>query len=375
MFKRILLKYVFTLVLLITTNTYAEKIRDLITIQGIRENQLIGYGLIAGLNGTGDDTNHIPYTVQTLKNMLAQLGIDFSMEKNMRLKNIASVIVTAKYPNFIHIGQKIDVIVSSIGNAKSLKGGVLLMTPLRSTDNKIYAIAQGNVTVDEKYFQKNTFKNSSINLYNSGRIVDGAIIEREIYTNFGKNKIIVLQLNNEDFSVVQKISDLINTKYPNSAVALNSKTIQLHTSGDSTVQVKMLSTIQNINVDLPIQDAKIIINTKTGDIVMNNEIEINSCAIAHGDISMIINNTNNEQKKFHIPFFNVETNTLEIKDKDNKYNNDYKNNNEIKYIDKVVHLNNIVRALNSLGIKPFELISILQAMHNVGCLRAKLEVI
>lgn len=374
MLIKILLKCIFVTFLLMSTNIYADKIRDLATIQGIRENQLIGYGLIAGLNGTGDDTNHSPYTVQTLKNMLNQLGIDFSIEKNMQLKNIASVIVTAKYSNFIHVGQKIDAFVSSIGNAKSLKGGILLMTPLRSTDNKIYAIAQGNITVDEKYFSKNKFKNFSINLYNSGKIIEGATIEKETYNNFEKNRVVTLQLNNEDFTVVQKISDLINIKYPNSAIALNSRTIQLYTPEDNAIKIKMLSIIQDIDVDTPIQNAKVIINTKTGDIVMNNEVKINSCAIAHDDISMIINNPKTKIKKFHIPFFNVETNTLETKNKKNEYNN-YNKNNKIQYIEKVVNLSDIVHALNSLGIRPLELIAILQAMHNAGCLRAKLEVI
>ncbi|XBC39039.1 MAG: flagellar basal body P-ring protein FlgI [Buchnera aphidicola (Nurudea shiraii)] len=374
MLIKILLKCIFVTFLLMSTNIYADKIRDLATIQGIRENQLIGYGLIAGLNGTGDDTNHSPYTVQTLKNMLNQLGIDFSIEKNMQLKNIASVIVTAKYSNFIHVGQKIDAFVSSIGNAKSLKGGILLMTPLRSTDNKIYAIAQGNITVDEKYFSKNKFKNFSINLYNSGKIIEGATIEKETYNNFEKNRVVTLQLNNEDFTVVQKISDLINIKYPNSAIALNSRTIQLYTPEDNAIKIKMLSIIQDIDVDTPIQNAKVIINTKTGDIVMNNEVKINSCAIAHDDISMIINHPKTKIKKFHTPFFNVETNTLETKNKKNEYNN-YNKNNKIQYIEKVVNLSDIVHALNSLGIRPLELIAILQAMHNAGCLRAKLEVI
>ncbi|XBC44167.1 MAG: flagellar basal body P-ring protein FlgI [Buchnera aphidicola (Schlechtendalia peitan)] len=371
MFKKILLKYICIMFSLISLNVHADKIRDLITIQGARDNQLIGYGLIAGLNGTGDDTDHIPYTIHTLKNMLAQLGIGFSSEKNMQLKNIAAVMVTAKYPSFIHVGQKIDVVVSSIGNAKSLKGGMLLMTPLRNINNKIYAIAQGSVSIDEKHYLPNSFKTTMDNQYNSGKIVGGAIIEREMNTEFGNKKIIILQLNDEDFTVVQKISDKINMQYPNSAIALNARTIQLYTPANSTVQVKMLSTIQNLDVDLPVQDAKIIINTKTGDIVMNHEVNINSCAVAHGNISMVINNTKNTSGNSVFSIVNTQNNYLNNKNKNvNDMDNDY-----VKYIDKVVHLNNIVRALNSLGIKPIELISILQAMHDVGCLRAKIEII
>ncbi|XBC38509.1 MAG: flagellar basal body P-ring protein FlgI [Buchnera aphidicola (Melaphis rhois)] len=374
MFKKILLKYIFVIFLSINLHAHADKIRDLVTIQGNRDNQLIGYGLIAGLNGTGDDTNHIPYTVHTLKNMLSQLGIGFSAEKNIQLKNIAAVMVTAKYPNFINVGQKIDVVVSSIGNAKSLKGGILLMTPLRSTNNKIYAIAQGNVTVDEQYYSKDVFKNTTESQYNTGRILNGAIIERKTHTNFGKNNVIMLQLNDEDFTIVQKICDVINTKYPNSAIALNSKTIQLYTPEDSSIQVKMLSTIQNIDVDVPIQDAKVIINTKTGDIVMNSEVKINTCAIAHGNISIIINELKNKQHYFYNSILKNNLNHLKEINKNN-FNNNYYNSDEIQYINKAMHLNNIVRSLNFLGIKPVELVSMLQAMHNVGCLRAKLEII
>jgi len=374
MFKKILLKYIFVIFLSINLHAHADKIRDLVTIQGNRDNQLIGYGLIAGLNGTGDDTNHIPYTVHTLKNMLSQLGIGFSAEKNIQLKNIAAVMVTAKYPNFINIGQKIDVVVSSIGNAKSLKGGILLMTPLRSTNNKIYAIAQGNVTVDEQYYSKDVFKNTTESQYNTGRILNGAIIERKTHTNFGKNNVIMLQLNDEDFTIVQKICDVINIKYPNSAIALNSKTIQLYTPEDSSIQVKMLSTIQNIDVDVPIQDAKVIINTKTGDIVMNSEVKINTCAIAHGNISIIINELKNKQHYFYNSILKNSLNHLKETNKNN-FNNNYYNSDEVQYINKAMHLNNIVRSLNFLGIKPVELVSMLQAMHNVGCLRAKLEII
>ncbi|XBC37985.1 MAG: flagellar basal body P-ring protein FlgI [Buchnera aphidicola (Floraphis choui)] len=373
MFKKLLLKYILIMLFLISLNAHADKIRDLITIQGARDTQLIGYGLVAGLNGTGDDTKNIPYTIHTLQNMLAQLGIGFSIEKNMKLKNIAAVMVTAKYSSFIHEGQKIDVIISSIGNATSLKGGTLLMTPLRSTDNKIYAVAQGSIIIDETYHSQKKFKKFTNNQFNSGKIIEGAIIEREINNSFGKKNTVILQLNNEDFTAVQKISDLINVKYPYSAIALNSKTIQLNVPKNSIIQVRMLSEIQNIDVNLPDQDAKIVINTKTGDIAMNHEVKINSCAVAHGNISMIIHKPNNTSHYFQNSILNIKASRST--EKRSILDDNYNTQNEIKYIDKVVHLNSIVHALNSLGIKPIELISILQAMHNVGCLRAKLEII
>ncbi|MBZ2279412.1 flagellar basal body P-ring protein FlgI, partial [Buchnera aphidicola] len=190
----------------------ADKIRDLTSVQGVRDNQLIGYGLVVGLDGTGDQSMQSPYTHQALNNMLSHFGISVPLNATINLKNIAAVVVTAKLPPFSHTGEKIDIAVSSIGNSHSLKGGILLMTPLRGVDNQIYAIAQGNILVSENTDseKKRRFFYSSI--VNSGRINNGAIIEREIHNNFGKHNTINLQLNEENFGLAQRISDVINIK-------------------------------------------------------------------------------------------------------------------------------------------------------------------
>lgn len=369
MFKIIsLLKFIICILISFYSFAHAEKIRDLTTIEGIRDNQLIGYGLIVGLDGTGDQSAQAPFTNQSLYNMLSQLGVTIPPDTNMHLKNVAAVIVTAKLPPFSHTGEKIDVVVSSMGNAKSLKGGTLLMTPLKGADNQIYAIAQGNILVSEKIDSQK--KNNSIIFHqvNSGRINHGATIEKEINTDFGKKKIINLQLNEEDFSIAQKISDMINIKYPDTAIAINSKTVQLNTYANNTIQVHMLSNIQNIDIAMPSQEAKVIVNPRTGSVVMNKEVRLGTCIISHKNLSVIINNIIN--KKNHLSLLhslsNDQSNLLKNINNKNYLENETLNNES---------LNNIVRALNSLGTKPDELISILQSMKNAGCLHAKLEII
>ncbi|QCI17162.1 flagellar basal body P-ring protein FlgI [Buchnera aphidicola (Aphis helianthi)] len=368
MFKIIsLLKFIICILISFYSFAHAEKIRDLTSIEGIRDNQLIGYGLIVGLDGTGDQSTQAPFTNQSLYNMLSQLGVTIPPGTNMHLKNVAAVIVTAQLPPFSHLGEKIDVVVSSMGNAKSLKGGTLLMTPLKGTDNQIYAIAQGNILISERFNHKN---NNFIrfNQVNSGRINHGATIEKEINTDFGKKKIINLQLNQEDFSIAQKISDMINVKYPDTAIAIDAKTVQLNTYANNTIQVHMLSNIQNIDISIPSQEAKVIINPRTGSIVMTEEVKLGTCIISHKNLSVVIHKLINQSN--HLSLLQSLSN-----DTNNSLTNIiYKNYLENKIFNHE-NLNNVIRALNSLGTKPDELISILQSMKSAGCLHAKLEII
>ncbi|WP_343191983.1 flagellar basal body P-ring protein FlgI [Buchnera aphidicola] len=372
MFALFFLKFILFFCLKVSSIVYADKIRDLTSVQGSHENQLIGYGLVVGLDGTGDQIMYSPLTLQTLNNMLSKFGIRPQSNTRIQPKNIASVIVTAELPNFSHQGEKIDVEVSSIGDAKSLTGGTLLMTPLTGIDNKIYAIAQGNILVSET--KNHTFNNDNkkyIHHLNGVRINNGATIEREITSNFGKEKKINLQLNKADFSMSQRISDIININYPNSSIPLDARTIQVKAPNDSSQQVRMLSKIQNINVDLPEQEAKITINSNTGSIVINKDVSLDSCIIIDKNISLVINKSDIinkpnsciihtkvpqsiDKRKNHVPSITSQMQKTET-------------NN--------INLDNIVRTLNSLGIKPIELISILQLMKNSGCLHAKLEIL
>ncbi|AEO08692.1 flagellar basal body P-ring protein [Buchnera aphidicola str. Ak (Acyrthosiphon kondoi)] len=362
-----LMKFLVFIFLSFSSPLHAEKIRDLTSIQGIRDNPLIGYGLIVGLDGTGDQSTQTPFTNQSLNNMLSQLGVSIPSNANMHLKNVAAVIVTANLPPFSHTGEKIDVIVSSMGNAKSLKGGTLLMTPLKGTDNQIYAIAQGNILVSENHHSKNRILANQVN---SGKINDGAIIEREINNNFGKQKTINLQLNQENFSTAQRISDMINIKYPDTATPIDSKTVQLNTSANNDVQVHMLSNIQDIDISLPSQEAKVVVNSRTGSIVINQSVKLGSCVVSNGNLSIIVNQIINKKRDeyFSKSFQKTQKKEYSTKDIFNKnYLNDLSNNRK--------NLHNIIRALNILGAKPNELMSILQLMKSAGCLSAKLEII
>ncbi|ANZ22549.1 flagellar biosynthesis protein FlgA [Buchnera aphidicola (Diuraphis noxia)] len=365
-----LLKFIIFIVVSLSFSSHAEKIRDLTSVQGIRDNQLIGYGLIVGLDGTGDQSMQAPFTNQSLSNMLSQLNVAIPPDINMQLKNVAAVIVTANLPPFSHMGEKIDVKVSSIGNSKSLKGGTLLMTPLKGTDNQIYAIAQGDVLVSEKDRFGKKINYINLNQVNSGIINRGATIEREVKTNFGKNSTINLQLNQEDFSIAQRISDLINIKYPDTAIPINSKTVQLNTSANNDVQVHMLSNIQNLDISLPSQEAKVVVNPRTGSIVINQAVKLSSCIISNGNISIAINETTNKNKDFD--FLKLVKNYNKKED----LSEDILNKNYMNHIfSNQENLNKIVKSLNILGAEPDELISILQLMKSAGCLNAKLEII
>lgn len=369
MFYSLFLKLIILFFMVTSSVIYADKIRDLTSVQGTHENQLIGYGLVVGLDGTGDQITHVPLTLQTLNNMLSQFGINVPSGTRIQLKNIAAVVVTAVLPNFSHKGQKIDVIVSSIGDAKSLKGGTLLMTPLKGIDNKIYAIAQGNILIGSMNRSFEHHNKNFINQFNGGRINNGAIIEKEVKTQFSQDKKFNLQLNQEDFTMAQYISDIINMHYPNTSVALDARTIELHAPNDNRMQVRMISNIQNINIDVPEQDAKVILNAKTGSIIINKEVRLEACIVTDNNISIIINKKN-KINQFYSFIINAQIKSTS------------KKNNIIKSVTtnvqsdiNSINLNNIVRTLNILGTTPTELISILQAMKNTGCLHAKLEII
>lgn len=277
------------ILLLVTTAAQAERIRDLTSVQGVRQNSLIGYGLVVGLDGTGDQTTQTPFTTQTLNNMLSQLGITVPTGTNMQLKNVAAVMVTASLPPFGRQGQTIDVVVSSMGNAKSLRGGTLLMTPLKGVDSQVYALAQGNILVGGAGASAGG-SSVQVNQLNGGRITNGAVIERELPSQFGVGNTLNLQLNDEDFSMAQQIADTINrVRGYGSATALDARTIQVRVPSGNSSQVRFLADIQNMQVNVTPQDAKVVINSRTGSVVMNREVTLDSCAIAQGNLSVTVN--------------------------------------------------------------------------------------
>ncbi|KAA6051594.1 flagellar basal body P-ring protein FlgI [Pantoea sp. RIT413] len=346
----------------------ADRIRDLTSIQGVRENQLIGYGLVVGLDGTGDQTTQTPFTTQTVSNMLSQLGITVPAGTNMQLKNVAAVMVTAKLPSFARQGQTLDVVVSSLGNAKSLRGGTLLMTPMKGVDNQVYALAQGNILVGGAGASAGG-SSVQVNQLNGGRITSGATVERELQSNFGSQNTINLQLNNEDFTMAQRIADAINSRGVGSALPLDARTVQIRVSPNNSSQVRALAEIQNIDVSVPLEDAKVIVNSRTGTVVMNREVTLNTCAVAQGNLSVTVNQQQNVSQP-DTPLAGGQTVATTQTQIDLR-----QSGGALQRVNASANLNNVVRALNALGATPIELMSILQSMESAGCLRAKLEII
>ena len=346
----------------------ADRIRDLTTVQGVRDNALIGYGLVVGLDGTGDQTTQTPFTTQTLTNMLSQLGITVPAGTNMQLKNVAAVMVTAKMPPFSRAGQAIDVVVSSMGNAKSIRGGTLLMTPMKGVDNQVYALAQGNVLVGGAGASAGG-SSVTVNQVSGGRITGGATIERELPSTFGTEGVISLQLNDEDFNLAQQVSDAINRQGMGVASALDSRNIQVVVPRGNVSQVRILAQIQNIEVNVGPMDAKVIINSRTGSVVMNRDVTLDSCAVAQGNLSVVVDRQNDVSQP-NTPFGRGQTVVTP-----NTNISVRQSGGSIQQVRSSASLNNVVRTLNALGATPIDLMSILQAMKTAGCLRADLEII
>ncbi|SCB92255.1 flagellar basal body P-ring protein FlgI [Gilliamella intestini] len=356
------------MMILVIPNGHAERIRDLVTIQGVRENALVGYGIVVGLDGTGDQTSQTPFTIQSITNMLSQLGITVPSGSNMQLKNVAAVMVTAKLPSYSRVGQKIDVVVSSLGNAKSLRGGTLIMTPLKGADNQVYAIAQGNLFVGGMGASN---KGSSVNINQmaGASIPNGATIERELTINLNEQNVIHLHLNEFDFTRALKISDAINRLQKNIAVALDGTTIALQMPEENTARVKLLSKIQNLEIAATPISAKVVINTRTGVVVMNQKVRLDNCAVAHGNLSVVINRKLNVSQP-NTPLAGGATvvtpeNQISLEQEGGALHN----------LASGADLNHVINSLNVLGANPTELMSILEALKTAGCLHAALETI
>ncbi len=347
----------------------AERLKDLASIQGVRGNQLIGYGLVVGLDGSGDQVRQTPFTQQSLTNMLSQLGITVPAGSNMQLKNVAAVMVTATLPAFARPGQTMDVVVSSMGNAKSLRGGTLLMTPLKGADSQVYAIAQGNILVGGAGASAGG-SSVQINQLNGGRISGGAIIERGVPTTFARDGYIYLEMNNTDFGTAQNVVTALNRKFgQGTATALDGRVVQVRTPMEQSAQARFLSQIEDVQVARAPTVAKVIINARTGSVVMNRTVMIEEAAVAHGNLSVIINRQNQVSQP-DTPFTQGETvvvpNTqIEVRQE----------NGSLQRVNTSANLADVVKGLNALGATPQDLLAILQAMKSAGALRAELEII
>ncbi|WP_027210699.1 flagellar basal body P-ring protein FlgI [Burkholderia sp. WSM2232] len=361
------------------TPAHAERLKDLVQIQGVRDNPLIGYGLVVGLDGTGDQTTQTPFTTQTLANMLANLGISINNQaagssnsqsslSNIQLKNVAAVMVTAVLPPFARPGEQIDITVSSLGNAKSLRGGTLLLTPLKGADGQVYALGQGNLAVGGAGASANGSK-VQVNTLAAGRIAGGAIVERAVPTSVSQGGTMQLDLNEMDYDTTQRVVAAVNNAFGSgTATALDGRTIQLRAPSDPEQQVAFMAQLQNLDVKPAQAAAKVILNARTGSIVMNQMVTLQNCAVAHGNLSVVINTQPVVSQPG--PFSNGQT--VVAKQSQIQMKQD---NGALKMVTAGANLAEVVKALNALGATPADLMSILQAMKAAGALRADLEII
>ena len=346
---------------------HAERLKELASIQGVRDNPLIGYGLMVGLDGTGDQTMQTPFTTQSLNNMLQQLGITIPQGVNMQLKNVAAVMVTATLPSFARPGQNIDVTVSSMGNAKSLRGGTLLMTPLKGVDGATYAVAQGNMVVGGAGASANGSK-VQVNQLSSGRIPGGALVERTVEAPVGGEGTFTLELNRSDFGTTQRAVDAINRQFgPGSAEAIDARVIRVR-APEPQQRVGFLAKLEDLEVTPTQAGARVVVNARTGSVVMNQAVRVKDCAIAHGNLSVVINT----EPVISQPGALSGGTTVAAQTSQISVN---QGGGAMQMVRGGASLSDVVKGLNALGANPQDLVSILQAMKSAGALSAELEII
>lgn len=353
--------------LMVADAARAERVKDLASIAGVRNNQLMGYGLVVGLDGSGDQTTQTPFTVQSIVNMLSNLGVTLPPGTSLQLKNVAAVMVTANLPPFARMGQQIDITVSSIGNAKSLKGGTLVLTPLKGADGQIYAMAQGNVVVNGAGASGGGSK-VTINHLSVGRVSGGATVEREVPTPLGQGEFVYLDLNTMDFSTAQRMVEAINRVAPGAATAADGRQIRVRAPLNPDERVSFIGRLENVELQAAQGIAKVIVNSRSGSVVMNQAVTLDRCAVAHGNLSVSVNADNSVSQ----PNALSGGQTTGVTNSDISIKQD---GGALVNVKAGVNLAEVVRALNAIGANPQDLIAILQAMKAAGALRAELEII
>jgi flagellar P-ring protein precursor FlgI len=352
--------------------SHAERVKDIASVSGVRTNQVVGYGLVVGLNGTGDQTTQAPFTVQSISNMLAKFGVTLpaSVAAQMQLKNVAAVTVTAELPAFSKTGQTIDITVASIANATSLRGGALLMTPLRGADGEVYAIAQGSVMVSGFGVAGKDGSRISVNVPSGGRIPNGATVEREVPNTFGGQPFVILNLNTPDFSTATRMTDGLNRMLgAGTAQALDAISVKVQAPSDPMLRVAFIGTLQEMEVDPSDAPAKVIVNSRTGTVVISSRVRVSPAAVASGSLTVTIQERTDVSQP--LPFSKGGTTVAVPRSEINATQADAR----MFVFDAGVNLDEIVRAVNQVGAAPGDLVAILEALQQCGALRAQLIVI
>jgi flagellar P-ring protein precursor FlgI len=354
---------------LLAAPAQAERVKDLASVAGVRTNQLVGYGLVVGLDGTGDQTSQAPFTIQSVKNMLAQFGITVPPDSNPQLKNVAAVTVQAELPPFAKPGQTIDVSVSSIGNAGSLRGGTLLLAPLRGADGEVYAMAQGSLIVSGFGVSGRDGSRIAVNVPSGGRIPGGATVEREVRSNFATEPVITLNLNAPDFTTATRLAEGINRLLgAGTANAVDAVSVQVAAPADPSRRIAYVAALEQLEIQPGEAPARVIVNSRTGTVVIGSNVRVLPAAVSHGSLSVTITErTDVSQPNAFGRGDTVEVPRSEIEVKQPE--------GRMFKFEAGVNLDAIVDAVNRVGAAPGDLVAILEALKQAGALRAELIVI
>ena len=362
----------FIVLALMLSSAQAERIKDLASITGVRSNQLVGYGIVVGLNGTGDKVKAGDFTSQSLRSMLSQLGVKIPAAIQIKSKNIAAVIIHASLPPFASPGQKINVTVNAIGEASSLRGGSLLMSPLKGADGQVYGIAQGNLVVGGLSASGADGSKVSVNIPTVGSIPNGATVERTVYSPFNEGSSITLNLHSFDFTTANRLASSINTAIgPQTSHTVNGGSIKVNMPRDPAQRVAFMSLLENLEVQPAQTAARIIINSRTGTVVINNQVKVRAAAVSHGNLTVTITERSNvSQPDAGGAFSEGETvvtpeTEISVVEEDKR----------MFVFDPGVSLDQIVAAVNQVGAGPSDLVAILEALKSAGALTAELIVI
>lgn len=366
--RRLMLCTWMMIVALLSSSVFAERIKDIATLAGVRTNQLVGYGLVVGLNGTGDKAG-TRYTEDSFANMLIQMGINVPPGTRLDSKNIAAVMVTAQLSSFVKKGQTMDVTVSSIGDSKSLMGGTLLMTPLKGADGKVYAMSQGNVVVSGFSASGSDGSSVTVNVPSSGRIPNGATVEADIPNPFYFSPSLTYNLNSPDFTTAKRMSDAINeTMGPGTAKALDATSVQITAPKNIGHRVDYVSVVENIMVDPAEPMARVIINSRTGTVVISSNVIVKPAAVEHGNLVVSVTETPVISQP------NAFAGGRTVSTQQSQVNLEQRNNHAF-LLPKGTTLKDIVRGINAVGATPADVIAILDALQKAGALSATIIVI
>ena len=354
---------------LLGTPVQAERVKDLASVAGVRTNQLVGYGLVVGLDGTGDQTSQAPFTIQSIKNMLAQFGVTVPPDSNPQLKNVAAVTVNAELPPFAKPGQTIDVSVSSIGNAGSLRGGTLLLAPLRGADGEVYAMAQGSLIVSGFGVSGRDGSRIAVNVPSGGRIPGGATVEREVPSSFATAPVITLNLNSPDFTTATRLAEGINRMLgAGTANAVDAVSVQVAAPVDVSQRIAYVAALEQLEIQPGEAPARVIVNSRTGTVVIGSNVRVLPAAVSHGSLSVTITERTDVSQPNAFGGGNtveVPRSEIEVKQPEGRM---------FKF-EAGVNLDAIVDAVNRVGAAPGDLVAILEALKQAGALRAELIVI